>query len=64
MTVANEEGIEVIAETNMKGAPPETVGVMPRWAAIVLGIAIFVVVLFFSVCVYKKCRKRSNKDVA
>lgn len=64
MTVANEEGIEVIAETNMKGAPPETVGVMPRWAAIVLGIAIFVVVLFFSVCVYKKCRKRSKKDVA
>lgn len=45
MTVANEEGVEVIAETNVKNAPPETIGVMPRWAAIVLGVAVFVILL-------------------
>jgi len=64
MTVANEEGIDVIAETNVKNAPPETAGVMPRWAAIVLGIAAFVILLPFFVCMCKKYCKLSKKDVA
>ena len=63
MTVANEEGVEVIAETNVKNAPPETIGVMPRWAAIVLGVAVFVILLPCFVCIYKKYCKRSNKNV-
>lgn len=63
MSVVNEEGIEVIAETNVKNAPPETIGVMPRWAAIVLGIAVFVILLPCFVCICKKYCKRSNKNV-
>ena len=60
MTVANEEGDVVIAETNIKDAPPEKVGVMPRWAAIVLGVAAFVILLPCFVCMYKRYCKRSN----
>ena len=63
MTVANEEGDVVIAETNIKDAPPEKVGVMPRWAAIVLGVAAFVILLPCFVCMYKRYCKRSKKDV-
>ena len=64
MTVANEEGDVVVAETNIKNAPPEMVGVMPRWAAIALGVAAFVVLLPCFVCVCKRYCKRSKKDVS
>mmetsp|Transcript_29439 Transcript_29439/g.69016 ORF Transcript_29439/g.69016 Transcript_29439/m.69016 type:complete len:283 (-) Transcript_29439:79-927(-) len=64
MTVANEEGDVVIAETNIKDAPPEKVGAMPRWAAIVLGVAVFVILLPCFVCMYKRYCKRSKKDVS
>ena len=64
MTVANEEGDVVIAETNIKDAPPEKVGAMPRWAAIVLGVAVFVILFPCFVCMYKRYCKRSKKDVS
>mmetsp|Transcript_36663 Transcript_36663/g.74733 ORF Transcript_36663/g.74733 Transcript_36663/m.74733 type:complete len:306 (+) Transcript_36663:230-1147(+) len=63
MTVVNEVGEEVVAEVNVKEAPPEKAGVMPNWAIIVVSVAAAVFVLLLSVCLWKRCCSGGRKSV-
>lgn len=56
--VINEEGVEVEAVTNVKDAPEETAGLMPRWAILLVsamgGVLVLLLILY--------CCRRSIKN--
>lgn len=56
-TVINEEGVEVDAEVNIKNAPEEVVGLMPRWAIILTWTVAVILACGLSCCIFKKMKK-------
>jgi peptide-methionine (S)-S-oxide reductase len=60
-TVVNTDGDEVTAELNTKNAPEEIIGLLPRWATIlvsILGGIIVVGILVFIMFRYNCCNKK------
>jgi len=63
LTVFNEEGVEVTAEVNAKGTPPEKVGLLPDFAINVLIVVAVVVGLAVGFFLFRKrSRHQQNKE--
>lgn len=64
--VTNDEGVEVVAEVNLKNAPGESSFLLPTWGVVVVSIAAFVFAVIFGVCLWscaeKKKRKRAEQQ--
>ena len=62
-TVVNEEGEEVNAVVNVKNAPEEVAGLMPKWAVILVSTAGAILGCVLICCIYKRTtRKREQSE--
>lgn len=61
-TITNEEGVKVDAIINAKDAPEETVGIMPRWATILISIVGVAIAIGFMLCCVKKHHGTKKDD--
>lgn len=61
--VVNEEGEEVEAVINIKNAPQETIGAMPRWATILLSVSVVMVAIAFIACMTVKKKRKGSTNL-